>query len=252
MNPQNPATYFIKTDKGQFGPVTLEMVKTVSINRDTMLWKSGTDSWQRAEDFQELKSFFANQPPSSGNASLLQHSYVRKKILLLRLAKSAKPALVVSIILTIATAAFLWFRFQPNKFGQDEIDKINNYLNAQRTQLNLNQEVVNETPEEKKKREELWEFFLKDAEDPFKNQGIVPAAPATSIPYEYLEGFWDYCSGSNGKVYLNINNLKASFESRKTYLVSKVITISIIVLLATFLCIGSLMYYRNTAKNRTK
>lgn len=250
MTPQTPATYFIKTDNGQFGPITFEMVKSVSINRNTMLWKSGTESWQRAEDFQELKTFFEGHPPSNGFEPLLKLSVVKRRVLAFRIKKSTKPALVISIILTIVTAAFLWFRFQPNKFGTDRIEKINNYLSAQRNQYNLNQEEVNETPEEKKKREELWKFFLKDAENPFKNQGIVPAAPAASIPYELLDGFWDYCSHSNGKVYLNINNLKASFESRKNYLVTQVIKISGLVLLVSLIGIATLLFFRSSIPSR--
>lgn len=72
----------------------------------------------------------------------------------------------------------------------------------------------------------------------------------TSIPYEYIDGFWNYCGNADGKVFLNLTNIEESFKSRKTYLTERIIKTSIVpFLIAYIIIIGFLFYNFRKKKN---
>lgn len=244
-------TYFIETDNKQYGPVTLEMLKSIPIYRNTMLWKKGMAEWQKAEDFPELKSIFMDAPPSTSDINSHRLSYIKRRILLYKLGKCAKPASVVSVILTIVTAVLLWLTFQPNKFGEPEVKRINQYFSEQQLKYQAQQmadeaemkkwqEYERQHPEVVQERVRLTEGIS----NPFKDVGIVPIAPGASIPYEYVNGFWDYCRNADGEVFLNLTDIKTSFESRSSYLIKKIVKIAGVSFLVIFMTIALFLYYR--------
>lgn len=243
--------YFIKTDKKQYGPLTLEMLKVLPIYRDTMLWRKGVDEWQKAEEFPELQSIFTNAPPSFGGTSLHRHSYIQRKIIFYRLTKAAKPSFIISVILTIVTAAILWLTFKPNKFGAAEVERITKYFSEQQIKFQAQQmadeaemrkwqEYEKQHPEVEQERKRLTEGI----NNPFKDVGIVPIGPGASIPYEYVDGFWDYCKNADGEVFLNLTDIKSSFDSRSSYLTKKVVKISVYSFLIFFAIILTFLYYK--------
>lgn len=248
--------YYIKTDKKLCGPLTLEMLKALPIYRDTMLWRKGVNEWQKAEEFPELQSIFTNAPPSLGNISLHRHSYIQKKIIFYKLIKAAKPSFIVSLILTIVTAAILWLTFKPNKFGEEEVGRITQYFREQQLKFQAQQiadeaemrkwqEYERQHPEIEQERKRLTEGI----NNPFKDVGIVPIGPGASIPYEYVDGFWDYCKNANGEVFLNLTDIKSSFDSRSSFLTNKIIRISLFSFLIFFVTILILFYYRHNLLN---
>ncbi len=249
--------YFIKTDKQQYGPLTLEMLKAIPIYRNTILWRKGISEWQKAEDIPELQSIFTNAPPSMDGISLHRHSYIRRKVIFYRLTKGTKPALMVSVILTIVTAALLWLVFKPNKFDETAVNRINQYFNGQQlkyqaqriadeSEMKKWQEYERQHPEVAQERKRLTEGI----DNPFKDVGVVPIAPGASIPYEYVDGFWDYCRNADGEVFLNLTDVKASFESRSSYLINKIAKISMLSFLLFFTIITIFLYYKQGLANR--
>ncbi|MBI1341801.1 MAG: DUF4339 domain-containing protein [Terrimonas sp.] len=249
--------YFIKTDKKQYGPLTLEMLKSLSIHRDTMLWRKGMNEWQKAEEFPELQSIFTDVPPNLDGTSFHRHSYIKKKILLFRLAKCVKPALIASVILTILTAVVLWLTFKPNKFGEAEVERINQYFREQQLKFQAQQmadeaemrkwkEYERQHPEVEQERKRLTEGI----NNPFKDVGVVPIGPGASIPYEYVDGFWDYCKNADGEVFLNLTDIKSSFDSRSSYLTKKIVKICVFSFLIFFATILAFLYYKHGLVNR--
>lgn len=244
--------YFIKTDKKQYGPLTLEMLKSLPIYRDTMLWRKGMNEWQKAEEFPELQSIFTNVPPSFGDTSLHHHSYIQRKVIFYRLTKAAKPSFIISTILAIVIATILWFTFKPNKFGEEDVKRIAHYFNEQQLKFHAQQmadeaeirkwqEYERQHPEVEQERKKLTEGI----NNPFKDVGVVPIGPGASIPYEYLDGFWDYCKNADGEVFLNLTDIKSSFDSRSSYLTNKIIKISGFSFLIFFATILTFLYYKN-------
>lgn len=250
-------TYFIKTDKKQYGPLTIQMLKILPIYRDTMLWRKGMNEWQKAEAFPELQSIFTNAPPSLGGTSFYHHSYVQRKVVLYRLTKAAKPSFIISIILAIVAATILWFTFKPNKFGEEDVNRIAQYFSEQQLKFQAQQmadeaemrkwrEYERQHPEVEQERKRLTEGI----NNPFKDVGVVPIGPGASIPYEYVDGFWDYCKNADGDVFLNLTDIKASFDSRRSYLTKKVIKISVFSSLIFFATILIFLYYKHGMVNK--
>ncbi|MFC0775289.1 DUF4339 domain-containing protein [Terrimonas alba] len=253
--------YFIKTDKGHYGPVTGQLLRKLRIKRNTLLWYNDSASWQKAEDIEELKDCFKNTPPllATDSPATFRHAYLRNKVFGLLLAKFSKPSLLISVSLTVVIAVFLWLRFQPNKFGEDEAVKIHRYFNSQQINYQIQQKAEQSKIREQQEYERLHpeireerEKFMRDnnINDPFVNLGVVPIAPAASIPYEYVDGFWDYCRNAEGKVFLNINNIESSFESRKAHLIERIIRISVIALFCSFATVLGILLYNDRAGNR--
>lgn len=66
--PSLPITqYFTGIDNKQAGPFDVsqiqQMISAGTVNRDTLIWKSGMTAWDAAEKLSELQSFFNNMPP---------------------------------------------------------------------------------------------------------------------------------------------------------------------------------------------
>lgn len=66
--PAAEATTYFMEDNGQpRGPLSLqqvrEMMQSGRINRRTLLWHSGSPSWQAAEEIAHLRDMFTNAPP---------------------------------------------------------------------------------------------------------------------------------------------------------------------------------------------
>lgn len=252
--------YFIKTDKGHLGPISIDLLRLLPIKRETLLWRNGTASWQKAEDTEDLKDYFKNTPPSleTGFNGAFKHSYLKTKVLGLLLARFSKLSLLISILATALIAGFLWLRFQPNKFGETEADKIYQYFNSQ--QLKYQAQQMAEQAEIRRQQEyerlhpeirEERERFKKGIKNPFENLGIVPIGPGASIPYEFVDGFWDYCGDADGKVFLNLNNIQSSFDSRSSYLKWRIFKVSGNLFLASFIIlITCLTYYKMLKMNK--
>ena len=65
--------YFYAQNGQQAGPVSFEQLKALfanrTINKDSLVWKQGMDSWVALKDVEELKSFLGGStpPPLPGN-----------------------------------------------------------------------------------------------------------------------------------------------------------------------------------------
>ena len=56
--------YYYTDGKDQFGPYTLEELKSKPITPTTKMWKEGLADWINANEFPELQSMFTPQTPS--------------------------------------------------------------------------------------------------------------------------------------------------------------------------------------------
>lgn len=103
-------------------------------------------------------------------------------------------------------------------------------------------------------RQEFLELYLKHVgSNPFQDVAIVPVGPAAVLPYKYIDGFWDYCSDSDEKVFLNLSNISDSFESRREFLTEKAILISAFAFFISFgLITGGLFFNYNKKIRSTK
>lgn len=57
-------TYYINSGSENTGPFTLEELKNLQINKNTLVWYEGMDEWKHAVDLVELASFFTVVTPS--------------------------------------------------------------------------------------------------------------------------------------------------------------------------------------------
>ncbi len=57
--------YFLTDGKKNYGPYTLEELRTKNITRETMVWYEGMTDWQPAGTLPELSELFAHTPPSA-------------------------------------------------------------------------------------------------------------------------------------------------------------------------------------------
>lgn len=57
-------TYYINSGSENTGPFTLEELKNLQINKNTLVWYQGMDEWKHAVDLVELASFFTVVTPS--------------------------------------------------------------------------------------------------------------------------------------------------------------------------------------------
>ncbi len=55
--------YFIEQNNNKIGPLTYDQLTGYIIFKDTLIWKSGLESWQKAITFEELKSLIIDEPP---------------------------------------------------------------------------------------------------------------------------------------------------------------------------------------------
>jgi hypothetical protein len=55
--------YFIHINGTEQGPFTFEALKSMNIDRNTMVWYNGLDQWVKAEQVEELKPLFEMTPP---------------------------------------------------------------------------------------------------------------------------------------------------------------------------------------------
>jgi hypothetical protein len=56
-------SYYINNDGNQLGPFTIEEIKKNKIDRETMVWFTGLDTWIKAENAEDLKDIFEFIPP---------------------------------------------------------------------------------------------------------------------------------------------------------------------------------------------
>jgi hypothetical protein len=50
--------YFIKNGDAESGPFSLQQLKSMPIDKDTMIWHAGVKEWCKAESHYELKILF--------------------------------------------------------------------------------------------------------------------------------------------------------------------------------------------------
>lgn len=55
--------YYIVEDGVKKGPFSLEELKNLPFERNTLVWHKGFDKWQKAEEVKELKELLSNTPP---------------------------------------------------------------------------------------------------------------------------------------------------------------------------------------------
>lgn len=55
--------YFLHNGQQQYGPYSLEELKSMNIAPETMAWYDGLPQWMRADQIEELKSLFGNAVP---------------------------------------------------------------------------------------------------------------------------------------------------------------------------------------------
>ena len=60
-------TYHVAQDGTAVGPFDInqlkELISSGKVKKDTLLWKSGTPTWERADSFDELKTLFPPELP---------------------------------------------------------------------------------------------------------------------------------------------------------------------------------------------
>jgi len=55
--------YYYAIDEKQFGPFTIEELKSKHIKKTTLVWTNGMNDWELAESIEELKEIILNEPP---------------------------------------------------------------------------------------------------------------------------------------------------------------------------------------------
>ena len=60
--------YFYEKNKEQFGPVDFEVLMTLDIKRDTLIWYEGLNDWTKAIELDDLAVLFQTVPPPMRNA----------------------------------------------------------------------------------------------------------------------------------------------------------------------------------------
>ena len=59
--------YYYASNGTQAGPVPMEQLRTLfagrTINRDTLIWKSGMENWKPLNEVEELKAFLGGKTP---------------------------------------------------------------------------------------------------------------------------------------------------------------------------------------------
>jgi hypothetical protein len=55
--------YFYINKKEKIGPISLDELKDSTLERNTLVWREGLDSWKKAEEFEELDEIFNSIPP---------------------------------------------------------------------------------------------------------------------------------------------------------------------------------------------
>ena len=254
-------TYFIKTEKGHYGPIEISVIKKLSLKRNEMLWNNNLDQWITAENLPDLKESFHNTPPLLSHElnPPIKENELKRKIFQILAIRFLSKSFLFSLIILVVTFMGSYLLFQPNKFGENEINEINKYYDSQRRiyeqeQAKENAGIRAEKEEydrlsetDKKAKEtssrEFWELFLKtNGLDPFENAGIVPSGPAAVLPNNYVDGFWDYYSGSDGQVFLNLTNIPASFESRRIFLIEKATAISVSSFFLSFVIVTGFLF----------
>ncbi len=53
--------YFIKIENEETGPFTFDQLKSKSLDKDSLVWHAGLDSWLRAQEVVELKDLFGKK-----------------------------------------------------------------------------------------------------------------------------------------------------------------------------------------------
>ena len=54
--------FYIENDQ-QFGPFTIEELKSMRLKKSTLIWREGMKTWIAAENVDEVKSIFIAEPP---------------------------------------------------------------------------------------------------------------------------------------------------------------------------------------------
>ncbi len=60
-------TFFYAKNDEKFGPVSIAELKEAGINKDTLIWYEGLDTWQKAGNVLELADLFKSVPPPLPN-----------------------------------------------------------------------------------------------------------------------------------------------------------------------------------------
>jgi len=55
--------YYVHDGQNQKGPFSIEQLKDIKLNKETMVWCEGMETWKAAGELDELKSLFAAVPP---------------------------------------------------------------------------------------------------------------------------------------------------------------------------------------------
>lgn len=55
--------YYLHDGKVQLGPFTVDELKQHNINKDSLIWTEGMADWKKAEELEDLKTYFASVPP---------------------------------------------------------------------------------------------------------------------------------------------------------------------------------------------
>lgn len=55
--------YHYSDGQSQFGPLSLDELKALPIQRDTFVWFEGLENWTKADEIEELREFFKSTPP---------------------------------------------------------------------------------------------------------------------------------------------------------------------------------------------
>jgi hypothetical protein len=56
-------TFYYHNGQEQKGPVSLDELKALPVNKDTMIWREGMQEWRKAGEVEDLKEFFSSIPP---------------------------------------------------------------------------------------------------------------------------------------------------------------------------------------------
>lgn len=73
--------FFIKTNNGNYGPVEINVIKKLQLNRNALLWNKNLNSWTNAENIPELEDHFRHIPPLINTESNLAYkeNEIKKK-----------------------------------------------------------------------------------------------------------------------------------------------------------------------------
>lgn len=116
--------YYYAEDDIQYGPFTIDELKTKHIKKTTLIWTDGMQDWTLADEIEELKNIIITQPPplpkkqTNSNNQTNQNSSTVNKID--NIYKKESEATIVGVILFIAPIII-------KLIGDENINSIESY-----------------------------------------------------------------------------------------------------------------------------